>query len=66
LRADIHTLFDLGKTAVDTADMTVILASDMVHGSYSDLLNRQILLPQDPLKRPSPTALEQHRFLVGL
>ena len=66
LRADIHTLFDLGKTAVDTADMTVILASDMVHGSYSDLLNRQISLPQDPLKRPSPTALEQHRFLVGL
>ena len=66
LRADIHTLFDLGKTAVDTADMTVILASDMVQGSYSDLLNTPISLPQDPLKRPSPTALEQHRFLVGL
>jgi hypothetical protein len=66
LRADIHTLFDLGKTAVDTANMTVILAAGMVHSSYADLLNTTIALPQDSLKRPSPAAFDQHRFLVGL
>ena len=66
LRADIHTLFDLGKVAVDTSDMTVILAGGMVRSSYADLSNISVSLPQDPSKRPSAAALDQHRSLIGL
>ena len=66
LRADIHTLFDLGKTGVDTYDMSVILADGMTQSSYADLAGTSITLPQDPSKRPSAAALDQHRFLVGL
>ena len=66
LRADIHTLFDLGKVAVDTSDMTVVLAGGMVRSSYTDLSNISVSLPQDPSKRPSAAALDQHRSLIGL
>ena len=66
LRADVHTLFDLGKTGVDTYDMSVILADGMMQSSYADLAGTPITLPQDPTKRPSAAALDQHRFLVGL
>jgi len=66
LRADLHTLFDLGKTGVDTYDMRVILADGMMQSSYAGLAGTSITLPQDPSKRPSAAALDQHRFLVGL
>ena len=66
LRADIHTLFDLGKVAVDTSDMTVILAGGMARSSYADLSNISVSLPHEPSKRPSAAALDQHRSLIGL
>ena len=66
LRSDIHTLFDLGMMAVDTSDMTLILADGLLRSSYAELSKRPIALPQDPSKRPSAAALDQHRQLVGL
>ena len=66
LRSDIHTLFDLGMMAVDTSDMTLILADGLLRSSYAELSKRPIALLQDPSKRPSAAALDQHRQLVGL
>lgn len=66
LRADIHTLFDLGKIAVDTSDMTLILADELKGSSYEDLAGRSISLPIDPDMHPSSDALYKHRRAAGL
>mgnify|MGYP000167958871 FL=1 len=66
LRADIHTLFDIGKMAVRTSDMTLIIADELKEGSYGHLSGRSITLPIDPVARPNVDALNQHRELTGL
>ena len=66
LRADIHTLFDLGKIAVNTSDMTLILADELKGSSYEDLAGRSISLPIDPDMHPSSDALYKHRRAAGL
>jgi HNH endonuclease len=66
LRADIHTLFDLGKIAIDTGTMTVVMADDMMESSYRVLAGRPLRYPRDESLRPSPEALDLHRRLSGL
>ncbi|MDH3511033.1 MAG: HNH endonuclease [Gammaproteobacteria bacterium] len=66
LRADLHTLFDLGKIAIDTRTMTVILNDELMDSSYRILTDRPLNYPKDETKRPSKEALDLHRRLVGL
>ncbi|MBM4197652.1 MAG: HNH endonuclease [Gammaproteobacteria bacterium] len=66
LRADLHTLFDMGKVVIDTRNMTVILADALADTSYRILAGRPLRLPLDQELRPSTEALDLHRQLSGL
>jgi hypothetical protein len=66
LRADLHTLFDLGKIAVDTRTMTLVLADELLNTSYRILVNRPLHYPRDETCRPSTEGLDLHRRLAGL
>jgi len=66
LRADIHTLFDLGKIAVDTRSMTLVVSEELRNTSYRILADRPLKYPQEDSQRPSTEALDLHRRLVGL
>jgi hypothetical protein len=66
LRADLHTMFDLGKIAVDTRSMTLILADELMDSSYRILAGRPLRYPKDAEQRPSTEALDLHRRLAGL
>lgn len=66
LRADVHTLFDLGKIAVDTGTMSVVIADDLQETNYRLLAGRPLRYPRDEAARPSTEALDLHRRLSGL
>jgi hypothetical protein len=66
LRADIHALFDLGKIAVDTGTMSIVIADDLMDTSYRILSGRPLRYPKDEGQRPSSEALDLHRRLAGL
>lgn len=56
LRADIHTLFDLGLIAVDE-DYTVRVSSRLEGTEYEACRGTAIALPEDAARRPSVSAL---------
>ena len=66
LRADIHTLFDLGLIAVDVATMTVVLAPSLTGSAYAFLAGRTLRQPADANMRPSLAALQRHLTWTGL
>lgn len=66
LRADIHTLFDLGKIAIDTGTMSVVMTEDLMQTNYRILAGRPLRYPKDEEQRPSSEALDLHRRLAGL
>lgn len=66
LRADIHTLFDLGLIAIDTKSMTVLLKSILSHTTYSYLSGRTLTIPREISAQPSNKALDYHRNWAGL
>lgn len=66
LRADIHTLFDLGLISVDTTTMQVLVSPTVGDISYKGLSGRSLRLPKDKAHSPSPLALDQHRTWCGL
>lgn len=66
LRADLHTLFDLGKMAIETRGMTLTLADDLMESSYKILAGRPLRFPRNAEQRPSTEALDLHRRLAGL
>jgi putative restriction endonuclease len=61
LRADLHTLFDLGLISVDATSMTTIVAPRLSSTSYGDLAGKPVSAPAETYGRPSVEALEQHR-----
>ncbi|MBI3945982.1 MAG: HNH endonuclease [Armatimonadetes bacterium] len=66
LRADVHTLFDLGLLGVDVETMTIVLAAHLVGSAYGALAGAQLRLPDNPALRPSRKALQWHRAHAGL
>jgi hypothetical protein len=60
LRADVHTLFDLGLIAVEPSSMTIKLAARIRTSQYASLMDRQLRTPLDGSTRPSRTALRMH------
>ncbi len=66
LRADIHTLFDLGKLAIDTRSMSVVVGDDLMETSYRILAGRPLRYPRDEALRPASDGMDLHRRLSGL
>lgn len=66
LRADLHILFDIGKIAIDTKSMTVVIAPELKQTDYLQFDKVKIYLPNDKHKQPSIEALDQHRSWAGL
>ena len=66
LRADLHTLFDLGLLAVDTETMTVIVSPQLEDTPYSEFRGVRIYLPKDKTSVPSKEALDKQREWAGL
>ena len=66
LRADIHTLFDLGLIAVEPESLKVILAPGIGGTNYQELAGVRIRMPADPQQRPSPEALRFRKKWTGL
>lgn len=65
LRADIHTLFDLGKIAIDPNNLVVSVCPELHSGEYGYLHAQQIRLPTDQHLRPSRDALAWHRANIA-
>jgi hypothetical protein len=63
LRADIHTLFDLGLITVDTADMTVITAESLKNTVYGELNKRKLCFHECREYSPDKKALQYHNQL---
>jgi len=66
LRADLHTLFDLGLLAIDCVSLSIILHSTLMHSQYRELVDRRLRLPLNPKFRPSLEALKLHHEWSGL
>src|SRR5579871_4803972 len=60
LRADIHTLFDLGLISVDPVSLLVKVSSLLAGTEYAALDGHPITLPTKESARPSNAALKEH------
>jgi len=66
MRADLHSLFDLGLVAIDSQTMTILLGTGLMNSAYKDLAGRRIGLPENPEDQPSSIALDYHRLWAGI
>lgn len=66
LRADIHSLFDLGLISIEPESLRVILSPSLENTSYGNLSRVKIATVQDTRSRPSSEALKQHLEWSGL
>jgi len=62
LRADIHTLFDLGFLTIETSAMTVIIATALKHTVYGELHGNKLQFPHGTEHVPNRHALDMHRY----
>jgi hypothetical protein len=53
LRADLHSLFDLGMLAIEPETKKVVLADALAETSYADLAGRSIAEPTSRVLRPA-------------
>ena len=60
LRADWHTLFDLGAWTL-TDDFTIIVRPSLRSTDYGSFEGKELNLPDDPRLRPSLEAIRHHR-----
>ncbi|MEP7028469.1 MAG: HNH endonuclease [Candidatus Eisenbacteria bacterium] len=61
LRADLHTLFDLGLLAIDESLGTVLLDADLRSTQYGMYVDTRLSDPRDARLQPSRKALAIHR-----
>jgi len=66
LRADIHTLFDLGLIAVSPLDFRIYLHQSLKDGHYGTLHGRMITVPKNKVCWPNREALKIHKKASGL
>jgi predicted restriction endonuclease len=66
LRADLHTLFDIGLISVEPATVKVLLSPRLVRTSFAEFVGRRLRLPRNAANAPSKYALEQHRIWPGM
>jgi hypothetical protein len=58
LRADIHTLFDLGLIAIEPTTVKVKIADPLKESSIGHLHDQELTLPTDKASHPSVASLE--------
>lgn len=63
LRADLHTLFDLGLLWIEPSSMEVRLHSTLADSSYAPLQGSVLRLPELPADWPDPEALLTHLLI---
>ncbi len=61
LRADLHTLFDLGLIAIDARTMTVLIAKNLANTTYAEIAGKVLRLPMNENFCPNLHALDKHR-----
>ncbi|WP_129633788.1 HNH endonuclease [Candidatus Oscillochloris fontis] len=61
LRADLHTLFDLGLIAINPETMTVLIAPELQYTDYNVFADQPIRLPKNTTMIPNREALALHR-----
>jgi hypothetical protein len=66
LRADLHSLFDLGLIAINTNGMKVVVAPKLRRSIYGTIAGQDVRLPENEVARPSISALDAHRAWAGL
>lgn len=66
LRADIHSLFDLGLISVEPETLTVVLDGGLQGSSYAELQDRSLASTSDATNSPSMSALRQHYEWSGI
>ena len=66
LRADLHSLFDLGLISIDPRRMTVVLATELIGTTYGQLSGSSLLVPANPNQRPSIEGLAKHLEWSGI
>lgn len=66
LRADLHTLFDLGLIGVDTQTWKVLVSTRLRGTAYASLEGQLVRLPVLPSERPDTKVLQEHREWAGL
>jgi putative restriction endonuclease len=66
LRADLHSLFDLGLIAIDPATQSVMLSASLTTSSYANLRGQKITLPNDSEFAPDAEALARHLKWTGI
>ena len=66
LRADLHTLFDLGLVAVDTPSMTCLIATELQDTTYVELAGKPVAVPATRAEDSNLVALDCHRRWSGL
>jgi hypothetical protein len=64
LRADIHTLFDLGLLAIDPVTRIIAISKVLAGTQYDVLSSSRLAEPVEVWQRPNQEALEiiWHRF----
>lgn len=65
LRADLHTLFDLGLLSFDENYRALLAPELKISSQYSDLSQRQVNLPKAKGDQPDRMALLDHRSWSG-
>lgn len=65
LRADIHTLFDLGWITINADDYTVSVHHNLRHSEYGQWHGKPLDLPDNVIMRPSREALAWHQTETG-
>ena len=66
LRADLHSLFDLGLVSIDPRAMKVVIATELIRTTYGEFAGSTLSLPIDPQQRPSTDALDKHLVWSGI
>jgi putative restriction endonuclease len=66
LRADIHSLFDLGLISINPKTMTVVIAPELLKTTYGQFADSALCLPSDPKLSPSADALANHLEWSGI
>lgn len=66
LRTDLHTLFDLGMLAIDTASWKILIAKRLLKSKYRGLQDLKLKMPANAESRPNRDALDLHRKNSGL
>ncbi len=66
LRADLHSLFDLGLFSVDPATMKVVISKKLAGTHYEELSGRNVSMPEKTHLQPDGKALAQHYQWAGL